>query len=46
MEIIKKRLDDEIRALEYELKVLLPKEIQRAREHGDLRENAEYKTAK
>ena len=46
MEIIKKRLKDEIRALEYELKVLLPKEIQRAREHGDLRENAEYKTAK
>jgi transcription elongation factor GreA len=46
MEIIKKRLDDEIRTLEYELKVTLPKEILRAREHGDLRENAEYKSAK
>jgi transcription elongation factor GreA len=43
---IKKRLDDEIRALDYELNVDLPKEIQRAREYGDLRENAEYKAAK
>jgi transcription elongation factor GreA len=43
---IKKRLEDEIRALDYELKVELPKEIQRAREYGDLRENAEYKAAK
>jgi transcription elongation factor GreA len=43
---IKKRLQDEIRTLEYELKVQLPKEILRAREHGDLRENAEYKAAK
>ncbi len=43
---IKKRLQDEILQLEYELKVQLPKEILRAREHGDLRENAEYKSAK
>lgn len=43
---IKKRLQDEIQKLDYELKVHLPKEILRAREHGDLRENAEYKTAK
>ncbi len=43
---IKKRLQDEIQQLDYELKVQLPKEILRAREHGDLRENAEYKTAK
>ena len=43
---IKKRLEEEIRVLEHELKVLLPKEIQKAREHGDLRENAEYKAAK
>src|SRR3954469_9157153 len=43
---IKKRLDEEIRALDYELNVELPKEIQRAREYGDLRENAEYKAAK
>ena len=32
--------------LDYELKVVLPKEILKAREHGDLRENAEYKSAK
>jgi len=43
---IKKRLQDEIQQLEYELKVHLPKEILKAREHGDLRENAEYKAAK
>jgi transcription elongation factor GreA len=43
---IKKRLEEEIRKLDYELKVVLPKEILRAREHGDLRENAEYKAAK
>ena len=43
---IKKRLDEEIKKLDYELKVLLPKEILRAREHGDLRENSEYKAAK
>jgi transcription elongation factor GreA len=43
---LKKRLQDEIQQLEYELKVHLPKEILKAREHGDLRENAEYKAAK
>jgi len=43
---ILKRFTDEISALERELKIDLPKEIQRAREHGDLRENAEYKAAK
>ena len=43
---ILKRFIDEISALERELKIDLPKEIQRAREHGDLRENAEYKAAK
>jgi transcription elongation factor GreA len=31
--------------LEAELRVHLPREIQRAREYGDLRENAEYKAA-
>lgn len=43
---ILKRFNDEIAGLERELKVDLPKEIQRARELGDLRENAEYKAAK
>jgi transcription elongation factor GreA len=43
---IKKRLEEEIRKLDYELKVSLPKEILKAREHGDLRENAEFKAAK
>jgi len=43
---LKKRLQGEIQQLEYELKVHLPKEILKAREHGDLRENAEYKAAK
>ena len=41
-----KRFNAQIAALERELKFDLPKEIQRAREHGDLRENAEYKAAK
>jgi transcription elongation factor GreA len=41
-----KRFEDEIQTLERELKTELPKEIQRARELGDLRENAEYKAAK
>src|SRR5215510_9065110 len=45
-ERILKRFHDEIATLERELKVDLPKEIQRARELGDLRENAEYKAAK
>jgi len=43
---ILKRLNDEIAVLERELKVELPREIQKAREYGDLRENAEYKAAK
>jgi transcription elongation factor GreA len=41
-----KRFEDEIAVLERELTVELPKEIQRARELGDLRENAEYSAAK
>jgi transcription elongation factor GreA len=41
-----KKFEDEIHALERELKSELPKEIQRARELGDLRENAEYQAAK
>ena len=41
-----KRFETEIQALERELTRELPKEIQRARELGDLRENAEYHAAK
>ena len=41
-----KRFEDEIQGLERELKHDLPEEIKRAREHGDLRENAEYQAAK
>ncbi|MFQ5671081.1 MAG: GreA/GreB family elongation factor [Acidobacteriota bacterium] len=45
MEKIRRRLEGDLRALERELRQELPKEIQRARELGDLRENAEYKAA-
>ncbi|HZP47472.1 MAG TPA: transcription elongation factor GreA [Vicinamibacterales bacterium] len=41
-----KKFEDEIAALDRELKLELPKEIKRARELGDLRENAEYAAAK
>jgi transcription elongation factor GreA len=46
MEDIKKKLQEEIAALEYELRHELPKEILKARAHGDLSENAEYHAAK
>jgi transcription elongation factor GreA len=46
MNDLKKRLQDEITALEYELRNELPKEILKARAHGDLSENAEYHAAK
>ena len=43
---ILKKFEDEIQQLDKELKTELPKEIKRARELGDLRENAEYQAAK
>ena len=46
MDALKKKLQDEIMALEYELRNELPKEILKARAHGDLSENAEYHAAK
>jgi len=46
MEELKKMLKLEIDALENELRVELPREIQKARLHGDLSENAEYHAAK
>lgn len=46
MQEVKKKLQEEIAALEYELRNELPKEILKARAHGDLSENAEYHAAK
>jgi transcription elongation factor GreA len=43
---IKKKLKDEIAALEHELHSELPKELKKARAYGDLSENAEFKYAK
>lgn len=45
MDEIKKKLQAELEALDEELNHKIPKEIQTAREWGDLRENAEYKAA-
>jgi transcription elongation factor GreA len=41
-----KKFEDEIQGLERELRTELPREIKRARELGDLSENAEYQAAK
>ena len=43
---ILKRLEEQVAELDRELRTELPKEIQRARELGDLSENAEYQAAK
>jgi len=45
LEELKNRLGEEIERLTHELQVVLPKAIQKAVEHGDLRENSEYKSA-
>jgi transcription elongation factor GreA len=45
-EHIKRKLEEEIRQLEYELTNELPREIKRAASLGDLSENAEYHMAK
>ena len=44
-EDIKKRLQTDLDELESELRIHLPKEIKRALEFGDLRENSEYRAA-
>jgi transcription elongation factor GreA len=44
-EDIKRRLQAELDELEAELRIHLPKEIKRALEFGDLRENSEYRAA-
>jgi transcription elongation factor GreA len=45
-EKLKKKLQVEIAQLEHEFHEELPKELMKARAHGDLSENAEYKYAK
>ena len=46
MKEVKQQLEARIRKLERELQDELPKALQKARELGDLRENAEYQAAK
>jgi transcription elongation factor GreA len=45
IEQLKAKLGAEAERLQHELNVTLPAEIRRAVEHGDLRENSEYKAA-
>ena len=45
IEELKKTLGAEAEKLQHELNVTLPAEIRKAVEHGDLRENSEYKAA-
>lgn len=44
-ENVKQKLKAELDELDYELTITLPREIKKAVEYGDLRENAEYKAA-
>lgn len=45
IEELKARLGGEVERLQHELNVVIPNEIRRAVELGDLRENSEYKAA-
>src|SRR6187431_2720178 len=45
IEELKQKLGDEVQRLQHELNVVLPNEIRKAVELGDLRENSEYKAA-
>jgi len=45
IEALKQRLGGEVERLQHELNVVIPNEIRKAVEHGDLRENSEYKAA-
>jgi transcription elongation factor GreA len=45
IEELKAKLGAEAEKLQHELNVILPAEIRKAVEHGDLRENSEYKAA-
>src|SRR5574338_385920 len=42
---LKARLQAEVERLNHEISFVLPKEIEKARDHGDLREHSEYKAA-
>ncbi|MBI5286233.1 MAG: transcription elongation factor GreA, partial [Deltaproteobacteria bacterium] len=41
-----KQLEEELKKLEKELRIDLPKELQKVAAYGDLSENAEYKATK
>jgi len=45
LEELKEKVTDEIERLGHELQITLPEAIKRAVEHGDLKENSEYKAA-
>ncbi len=45
IEALKEKLSGEVAKLRHELAVTLPQEIKKAVDHGDLRENSEYKAA-
>ena len=45
IEELKAKLGAEVERLQHELNIVLPNEIRKAVEHGDLRENSEYKAA-
>jgi len=42
---LKQKLQAEVERLNHEINFVLPKEIEKARAHGDLRENSEFKAA-
>ena len=45
LQATRKALEEELKKLDHELRIELPKEIDRARQLGDLSENAEYHMA-
>ena len=45
LDALKEKLGAEVERLQHELNVVLPAEIRRAVELGDLKENSEYKSA-
>ncbi len=46
IEALKEKLQSEVERLNHEISFVLPKEIEKARAHGDLRENSEYKATR